>query len=217
VPEPEWEPIDPHAEEAGTAGRSVREIVDRIKFDDGELRLAANESDLSIYTSADDGAQLQAAVLELLRISGFGVVIYGTPQRGSWFRRVRMRHRDHKAVDKLAELAGKFERAAELKYIATPRSETDEREARAIAQLAQAMEGANEVVVRLSSVLFVKTNGLVLAWVLSEEEIRVLDSNPALLRSPGEIIESLPRLRQESRRRAENEELSRVKTTSLES
>jgi hypothetical protein len=105
-------------------------------------------------------------------------------------------------VDKLADLAGKLERAAELKYIATPRSESDEREANAIARLAQAMETMNEAVIRTSSVLFIKTAGQVLAWVLSEEEIRILNDNPHLMRSPQEILESLPALRAEKQRRA---------------
>ncbi len=37
-----------------------------------------------------------------------------------------------------------------------------------------------------------------LAWVLSEEEIRILDHNPHLMKSPKEILDSLPKLRQES-------------------
>jgi hypothetical protein len=46
----------------------------------------------------------------------------------------------------------------------------------------------DEVVVRLSSVLFVKSGGRVVARVLSEDEIRLLVARPELLRGPTEIL-----------------------------
>jgi pSer/pThr/pTyr-binding forkhead associated (FHA) protein len=153
---------------------------------------------VTIYTSSDDGELLQDATVGLLDVCGFDIAAYGEIQRGSWFRQLRIRSRDSGAVDKLAELLGKVERAAELKYINTPRSENDEREANAIARLAEAMENVDEIVIRTSSILFVKTGGQMLAWVLSEEEIRILDRNPHLMKSPKEILDSLPKLRQES-------------------
>jgi pSer/pThr/pTyr-binding forkhead associated (FHA) protein len=166
----------------------------------GVSRSAPNmpvDSTVTIYTSSNDGEPLQDAVVELLEACGFEVRAYGPPVKGSWFRRLFVRSRDSKAADRLAELAGKLERAAELKYIHAPRSENDEREAKAIAQLAHAMEGMDEVVIRTSSVLFLKVDGKVLAWVLSEAEIRILDCHPELMRSPMDILNHLPRLRKE--------------------
>jgi hypothetical protein len=56
-------------------------------------------------------------------------------------------------------------------------------------------EAQDEVVIRTSSVLFVKTGGLLAAWVLTEQEIRILNDNPHLMRSPLELLDALPRLR----------------------
>ncbi|KAA2261512.1 hypothetical protein F0L68_17215 [Solihabitans fulvus] len=114
---------------------------------------------------------MRTALAELLQVCGFESITYGTSEKGSWFGKLFTRAPDGKAVQKLGHLARKVERAAELKYIGGQRSENDEREANAIAKLAQAMESQTEVVIRTSSVLFLKVDGRVLAWVLSEAEI----------------------------------------------
>ncbi|MGO1052728.1 hypothetical protein [Crossiella sp. CA198] len=150
-------------------------------------------TEVTVYTSDNVGEPLRDAVVELLQVAGFAVVGKDTPVRGSWFQRLRVRG-DAKAVDKLGELAGKLERAAELKYIATPRSENDEREANAIAKLAEAMKDVDEVVIRTSSVLFVKTAGCVMSIVLSEEQIRCLDRNPQLMQAPAKVLDALAEL-----------------------
>ncbi|MGW0515865.1 hypothetical protein [Crossiella sp. NPDC003009] len=150
-------------------------------------------TEVTVYTTSDNGEQLCQAVAELLQVAGFEFAGAEPPVRGSWFQRFRVRG-DSKAVDKLGELAGKLERAAELKYIATPRSENDEREAGAIAKLAEAMKEVDEVVIRTSSVLFVKTGGCVMSIVLSEDQIRCLDRNPQLMRAPGQVLDALAEL-----------------------
>ncbi|MCK2239195.1 MULTISPECIES: ATP-binding protein [unclassified Crossiella] len=150
-------------------------------------------TEVTVYTSDNVGEPLRDAVVELLQVAGFAVVGKDTPIRGSWFQRLRVRG-DDQAVDKLGELAGKLERAAELKYIATPRSENDEREANAIAKLAEAMKDVDEVVIRTSSVLFVKTAGCVMSIVLSEEQIRCLDRNPQLMQAPAKVLDALAEL-----------------------
>lgn len=183
-----------------SSGKEAQEADQR--YQDVESESGRVYGFVTVYTSSDDGEPLQDALVDLLDVCGFGIVEYGEIQRGSWFRPLRIRSRDSNAVDKLAELLGKVERAAELKYISTPRSETDEREANAIARLAQAMENMDEIVVRTSSIMFIKTGGRVLAWVLSEEEIRIFDENPHLMRSPKEILDSLPKLRQEGVQRS---------------
>ncbi|MBB4679787.1 hypothetical protein [Crossiella cryophila] len=150
-------------------------------------------TEVTVYTTDNVGEPLRDAVVELLQVAGFAVTGKDTPIRGSWFQRLRVRG-DAKAVDKLGELAGKLERAAELKYIATPRSENDEREANAIAKLAEAMKDVDEVIIRTSSVLFVKTAGCVMSIVLSEEQIRCLDRNPQLMQAPAKVLDALAEL-----------------------
>jgi hypothetical protein len=153
-------------------------------------------TEVTVYTAADDGEDLRDAVVDVLELCGFEIVLRMEPERGSWFQRLLLFRRDSRAADKLVEVLQKVERAAELKHIAAPRSESDEREANAVARLAEATGGHDEVVVRLSSVLYVKSGGRVIARVLTEDEIRVLDENPQLMRSPVEILDGLSQLRE---------------------
>jgi hypothetical protein len=155
--------------------------------------------EVTVYTSNDEGEPLRDAVVEILTVCGFEIVAQAPAERGSWFQRLMARRRDSQAMEKLGELAGKVERAAELKYINALRSESDEREANAIARLAEAMSTMDEVVVRTSSVIFIKTGGRVLAWVLAEDEIRLLNDNPQLMRAPAELMDVLDRRAQAAR------------------
>ncbi|UKD58603.1 hypothetical protein L3Q65_18370 [Amycolatopsis sp. FU40] len=164
-----------------------------VKTVDAGLPLLPGESVISIYTTADDGTLLQEAVVELLEACGLEAELWDRVHRGSWFRRFRARSQARAAADKLADLASKLERAAELKYIDTPRSESDVREANAVAQLLQHTGADEEIVICLSSVLFVKTRGTIVVKVLNENEIRVLKQYPRLLKSPGEILDGLAR------------------------
>ncbi len=163
-----------------SAGRQsdsgVKEAQEADRHDrDGESEPGHVYGFVTIYTSSDDGELLQDAMVGLLDVCGFGIAALGEIQRGSWFRQLRIRSRDSGAVDKLAELLGKVERAAELKYINTPRSENDEREANAIARLAQAMEtrSLSVRVLSCSSRLAVKCSPGSLARKKSEYSITI--------------------------------------------
>lgn len=156
----------------------------------------ASTDEVSIYTSSNNGEQVRDAVLGILEVSGYERVVENAPVSGSWFQRIFVRRTDASAADKLAELMGKTERAAELKYISTPRAHNDEREAAAIARLAEAMRDIEEVAIRTSSVIFLKTQGRVLSWTLTENEIKVLDARRDLMKSPRDIIDALPHLRE---------------------
>jgi serine/threonine kinase PknH len=154
-------------------------------------RRPAPVAEVTVYTTNDDGEPLRDAVVEVLEVAGFEVVSRDDPVRGSWFQRLFVRHRDSAAVKKLGELAEEAVRAAQLKYINTPRSESDEREANAIARLAEAMSNETDAVVFTSSILFIKTGGRLVSRVLTEAEIRKVQSNPELMRAPQELLQAL--------------------------
>lgn len=154
----------------------------------------SGDIEVTIYTSKDNGEPLRDAVLELLAVCGFGVVARDSIERGSWFQRLIVRGRKVRSHEKLGEIAGKVERAAELKYINTPRAESDEREANAIARLAEAMQSTDEALALLSSVIFIKTGGCVFAWVLTEAQICLIRDNPHLVRAPAAMMDALTSL-----------------------
>ncbi|MET9265238.1 hypothetical protein [Amycolatopsis sp. NPDC004079] len=170
---------------------------------DESLPVQPGEHIISMYTTANDGTPLQEAVVELLEAIGLEAELWDRVHRGSWFRRFRTRAQDRAVADKLTDLASKLERAAELKYIDTPRSESDVREANAVAQLLQQTGADEEVVICLSSVLFVRTRGRVVVKVLTEDEIRVLKEYPSLLMAPADILNGLARFQIQPRTASE--------------
>ena len=150
------------------------------------------ESAAVIYVSSTvTGPVVYEAVAELATAIGFNIDMYGSPEYGSWFARLRLRARSVETTSKLRDVANKLERAAELHYIQEPRSKSDEREANAVANLIKALESTDEAVIYLSSILFVKINGSVTAHVLSEKQILQLAEQPDLLRNPLTLHEQL--------------------------
>jgi diguanylate cyclase (GGDEF)-like protein len=160
---------------------------------------ASGDLEVKVYTSNNNGEPLRDAVVELLNIYGFDVIAQAPIEYGSWFQRLTIRGHEARALEKLGELAGKMERAAEVKHIQAPRSEGDEREANAIARLIEVTQCLDEVVIQMSSIIFIKTGGYVIARVLTEAEIRILNENPHLLRDPAELMDALKGLVQSDR------------------
>ncbi|TDV56247.1 hypothetical protein [Actinophytocola oryzae] len=189
-------PMHPGWPQAGGSGGGGRPVVwfgdnGSTRGESPVVRVVRAVEPVSVYTAADDGEALRDAVVAVLEVCGFDVEEAEEPQRGSWFQRLFASRGESAAVDKLVDVLHKVERAAELKHIAAPRSESDEREANAVARLAEALGDHDEVVVHLSSVLFVKSGGRVVARVLTEDEIRLLATRPELLRGPAEILDAL--------------------------
>ncbi|GAB3901216.1 toll/interleukin-1 receptor domain-containing protein [Kibdelosporangium lantanae] len=175
--------------------KEIRRVVPRrLGAEDNTMTGSRTIKEVSIWTSDDDGEHLRDAVRDLLEVAGFEPVDQAYPIRGSWFQRIFVRQREMDSVGKLAQLAERVERAAELRYIGAPRSENDEREASAIARLVDALARTNEAVIRTSSILLIKVNGRILSWALTEDEVKVLNANPHLMRSPMEMLEALPNL-----------------------
>jgi diguanylate cyclase (GGDEF)-like protein len=172
----------------------LRQPAARIQQSTEGYELTSGDLEVTIYTSDDNGEPLRDAVLEILAVCGFDVIGQAPIERGSWFQRLIVRSRNVRSHEKIGEVVGKVERAAELKYISAPRSESDEREANAIARLAEAMQSRDEVLVRLSSIIFIKTGGCVFAAVLTEAQIRLLNDNPHLMRAPAAMMDALTRL-----------------------
>jgi hypothetical protein len=147
---------------------------------------------VSVYSSDDEEpAEVVSALDQLLAALGWALTEDDPPIHGSWFGAFRGRSKREGATDKLSDLAAKLERAGELKYIQAVRAESDEREANAVATLVTALDNLDNAVVRLSSILFVKNAGVLTVLVLTETQIRKLDENPRLLRSPAEILEAM--------------------------
>lgn len=144
----------------------------------------------SVYISADDPREIVAALVELGEVVGFTLVRVGEPEIGSWFQRFRVVFRPG-AREKLAEIAAKAERAAELHAILQVRSQNDEREANAVGRLIEALGTTETAVIQISSIIVVKVDGVIVSKVLTEEQVKRLSLNPELLKDPRAVLDAL--------------------------
>lgn len=144
----------------------------------------------SIYLSADDPRPVLDALAELGEVYGFTTLHLGEPEIGSWFQRLGLAFRPG-AKEKLADLAAKAERAAELHAILRVRSQNDEREANAVGRLIEALGGTETAVIQISSIIVVKVDGVIVSKVLTEEQVKHLSHNPDLLKDPRAVLDAL--------------------------
>jgi hypothetical protein len=147
---------------------------------------------MSVYTSADEPPpELLRALGRLMRLVGLETVETSDVERGSWFRRWKLRVTRTDSARTLARLAKKGERAADLHFIQTVRAQADEHEANAVASVVRAAEGMDSAVIQLSSLIVVKHGGALICRVLTEREIGILADHPELLKSPAELFQIL--------------------------
>ncbi|MEV8442955.1 hypothetical protein AB0425_36720 [Actinosynnema sp. NPDC051121] len=144
----------------------------------------------SIYISADDPRPILEALAELGEVYGFTALHLGEPELGSWFQRLGLVFRPG-AREKLADLAARAERAAELHAILQVRSQNDEREANAVGRLIEALGGTETAVIQISSIIVVKVDGVIVSKVLTEEQVKHLSRNPDLLKDPRAVLDAL--------------------------
>lgn len=140
----------------------------------------------SIYTSSGEIAELSAAVDNLIGALGYEVIEKLPPEKGSWFRRMRLRTASYEQKkERLASLKN------ELSLVARLEAQTDALKSSALGDVVAALEGIDDAVIQIGSVLLVKHQGNIIARTLSEEELNFLSEHPELLKSPQNIIERL--------------------------
>ncbi|RKT51975.1 hypothetical protein [Saccharothrix australiensis] len=168
---------------AGGGGRSATDT--RFPGAHGDATVVA-----SVYTTSDDPTAVLGAVRKLVNGLGLKFRADGPVETGSWFRRFRIRGQKS-VLPKLEKLAGQLEEAARLHYIDGARAQNDEREANAVSNLISALDNTEGAVIRLSSILVVKSRGVVMVQVLTPDQAALINRNPHLLKSPDTILEEL--------------------------
>ena len=148
---------------------------------------------VSVYTTADDGTPLKGAVVGVLRAFDLTVVVEEPVELGSWFQRFWTRARSDSVRDRMRKL----EQAVELQYLGKARAEIDHAKALAVAALLQAISTQDNAVVRIGSLIAIKTQGDLAVWTVSELEAADMERHGALLRDPVSALEYLRRLKQD--------------------
>ena len=164
---------------------STRDAFDR--FADSMVR-AGTWAPVSIYTSADDGAELKAAVTAVLAEFGLRCEVEQPPVPGSWFQRFWARSSDSESVRSRVR---KLEQAVELEYLGKARAEIDRSKAESVAALLGAIGEQENAVVRIGSIIATKAQGDLAVWTIGEMEAAALERNSHLLGDPVAALEFL--------------------------
>ncbi|GGT45950.1 hypothetical protein GCM10010176_106380 [Nonomuraea spiralis] len=143
------------------------------------------EIPVSIYLEDDSASsEIESTVRAVLREAGFEVTTDHPPVWGSWFKRMFARAKETVAEAGLDGVAEKAARALELEQLQRRQATVNEMNLNAVANLIGQLSNQPSAVVRLGSVLLVKTPTDLLVRELTLDEVRHLEANPGLLKDP---------------------------------
>lgn len=150
----------------------------------------------SVYTDDADGTRLKEAVVAVLWEFGMTSVVEEPPVRGSWFQRFWARTREVGGNESVRERLAKVEEAIHLEHLGKRRAEIDKTKAESVTALIGAMKEQENAVVRIGSIIMIKTKGDLVVWTISEMEAAALEKNSDLLGDPVEALKFLRGSRQ---------------------
>jgi hypothetical protein len=147
---------------------------------------------VTVYLADDEGhEEVQEALGDLLTAFDFDVVDSFPSLRGSWYRDFIAVSRRALTSHDLGERLQKVERGIELQLLHKQQAEIDSMQGDAVAKLLTALEHTSDALVQIGSVLLVKVDGVPAVRNLTQVELRYLEHNPRLLKSPAAILEAL--------------------------
>lgn len=154
---------------------------------------AGNWTAVSVYTSADDGTALKDAVVAVLREFGLESAVEEPPVRGSWLQRSWARIREVAGSEPMRERLAKLERAIELEQLGKRQAEIDKAKAESVAALHGVIKEQENAVVRMGSIIMIKTAGDLVVWTIGPMEASALDEHSELLQDPVAALKFLRR------------------------
>jgi len=151
---------------------------------------------VSVFTADDDGMGLKGAVVAVLREFGLGSVAEEPPVLGSWFQRFWARSREIAGSESMRGRLLRLEEAVQLEYLGKRRAEIDKAKAESVAALLGAMKEQKNAVIRIGSIIAIKTEDDLVVWTISEMEAAALEKNSQLLGDPVSALKFLRGSRQ---------------------
>jgi hypothetical protein len=137
-----------------------------------------------LYTSSNDPHETKVALYELLEQCGVGIAAEELGVAGSWRQRIWLKPRRGNGSDGIQERLKKVEQALQVQYLSKPQSEVDKNRADAAATLLVAVDKQEEVLIRLGTLVLIKSEGKVAIWTLSELQAADLDERGSLMNDP---------------------------------
>ncbi|RJQ70993.1 hypothetical protein D5S17_28370 [Pseudonocardiaceae bacterium YIM PH 21723] len=156
--------------------------------------LAVHELPAVIYLDdAVAAPAVEAALHKVFQAFGLTVLELGEPIIRSWFRRMRVGARRAATGETGRRLYRELDRAVELRAVDQVQAQVDSAQAGAVAGLLTSLEGTQNALVQIGSVLLIKIDGVPLVRNLTQHEIAHLQRNPQLIRDPAAVLGELQR------------------------
>ena len=171
--------------------------LQNLGLDSSELRLP-RIIPLRVYLS-DEGRHtvdgVSRAIQDVVKEFGLELADEFPAIRGSWFKKWFVQTADAMTQPEVADRIKKIERALELKGLAQPQAEIDEKQASAAAKLMEALKDTPNAAIQVGSILLIKrltdTGSTVQIRTLTPAELMHLENNQALLMSPENVLQRL--------------------------
>ncbi|AEH86636.1 hypothetical protein [Mesorhizobium opportunistum] len=139
--------------------------------------------------------EVAAALSDLVEAVDFEIADEFPGIRGSWFQKWFAKTKEVATSDAVTQRLAKVEHALEIKGLALPQAEADDKLASAVERLSKSTESVPHAAMQVGSILFVKVTvrGVPSMQVrtLSATEMIQLERNPGLLASPQDILKRL--------------------------
>ncbi|MFG1679657.1 hypothetical protein ACGFNP_05745 [Nonomuraea sp. NPDC049269] len=141
---------------------------------------------------AESAPAVEKALRQFGEAFGWEVTPRSEPLEGSWFRRFRLKATDLAMSSDAKEIAEELRRAAELRALHSVQAENDSKQAQAAATLIQALDGTEQAVVLVGSVLVIKDAGRLAVRTLTQRQLIYLERS-ADMTQPSNVLEALER------------------------
>ncbi|WP_336213591.1 hypothetical protein [Nonomuraea sp. LPB2021202275-12-8] len=141
---------------------------------------------------ANSAPAVEAALRQLGEAFGWEVTAHSEPLQGSWFRRFRLKAKNLAMSADAKEIAEELRRAAELRALHGVQAQNDGVQAQAAATLIQALDGTEQAVVLVGSVLVIKDAGRLAVRTLTQRQLIYLERSTDMTQ-PSRVLEALER------------------------
>jgi hypothetical protein len=151
---------------------------------------SATADDIELHIYLADGSQhaaVQSALESVLTDHGVADFQWEDPLTGSWFWHGKAKA----AAEEVGRIGIELRRAAELRALDIPQSSVDANQGRAVSEFLTALSGERDAVIRIGSILLVKSDGIPVVLNLTQFELAALQRNPTWLAEPSRILHAL--------------------------
>ncbi|MEU8319765.1 hypothetical protein AB0C33_15500 [Nonomuraea sp. NPDC048881] len=154
--------------------------------DNPERQIAA------VYLSNTEAAPaVQRALFKLTESFGWSATPDSDPMHGSFFRRFKLAAINFLTSEPAKEIALEVRRGVELATIHSRQADNDSKQAEAVTNLLQALEGTEQAVLLVGSVLILKGDGKVSARTLTQRQLAFLERHPISVTDPAAVLFAL--------------------------